>query len=340
MTALKTADIDAFVARPDKKFPIVLICGPDAGLVSERAEAIVRASVDDPADAFSVTKMAGDDIASDPAKLIDEAQAIPMFGGRRAIWIRSGARSFGSAVEAVLAAPPTDCRIVIEAGDLKKNAPLRALLERARNAAVLPCYADEGAGLVRLIDEEMRAAGLAIAPDARAALIPLIGGDRRASRNELKKLALYAHGQGKVTIEHVLEIVGDSSALALDALVDAAFAGRPRDVDVHFAKAIEAGTYPGVMIGTALRQVAQLHKMRMTVESGTPIATVVDHPQIFFRRRGAYESALKAWTAARLVAAMTELAAVALRIRQQPALGESHAHRALLQLATAGRGSP
>ena len=33
MTALKTADIDAFVARPDKKFPIVLICGPDAGLV-------------------------------------------------------------------------------------------------------------------------------------------------------------------------------------------------------------------------------------------------------------------------------------------------------------------
>ena len=41
----------------------------------------------------------------------------------------------------------------------------------------------------------MRAAGLTIAPEARAALIPLLGGDRLASRSELRKLALYAHGK-------------------------------------------------------------------------------------------------------------------------------------------------
>lgn len=339
MTALKAADVDVFVARPDAKFPVVLIHGPDAGLVSERAEALVRASVDDAVDPFAVVKLAGDDIASDPAKLIDEVLAIPMFGGRRAIWIRAGARSFAPALEAVLAAPPPDCRVVIEAGDLKKSAPLRALLERARNAAVLPCYIDDGAALARLIDEEMRAAGLAIASDARAALTPLIGGDRRASRNEIKKLALYAHGQGTVTVEHVLDVVGDSSALALDALIDAAFAGRPREVDLLFAKAVEAGTLPATMIFAALRHLAQLHKMRMTVEAGTPVASVLESPQVFFRRRGAYQSALTAWTAARLTAAMAELAAVALRIRQQPALGQSHAHRALLQLARAGGGA-
>lgn len=337
MTALKAADVDAFVARPDPKFAVVLVYGPDAGLVSERAEAMVQASVDDVADPFAVIRMAGDDIAADPARLIDEALAIPMFGGRRAAWIRAGARSFVPALEAVLANAPPDFRIVIEAGDLKKNAPLRAALERARNAAVLPCYVDEAAALTRLIDEEMRLAGLSITSDARAALLPLIGGDRRASRNEIKKLALYAHGQRDVTVEHVLDVVGDSSALALDALVDAAFAGRPRDVDQLFAKAMEAGTSPGAMIFAALRHLAQLHKMRMTVEAGTPLATVVESPQIFFRRRAAYQSALKAWTAARLTAAMAELAAVALRVRQQPALGQSHARRALLQLALAGR---
>ena len=69
--------------------------------------------------------------------------------------------------------PSPDCRVVIEAGDLKRNAPLRALCERAANAAALPCYADGERDIQRLIDDEMREAGLTIAPDARAALVPL-----------------------------------------------------------------------------------------------------------------------------------------------------------------------
>ena len=44
MTALKAADVDAFVARPDAARPFVLIYGPDSGLVSERAQTIVRAA--------------------------------------------------------------------------------------------------------------------------------------------------------------------------------------------------------------------------------------------------------------------------------------------------------
>ena len=61
---------------------------------------------------------------------------------------------------ALLAATSPDCRVVIEAGDLKRSAPLRALCERARNAVALPCYADAERDLVRLIDDEMRDAGL------------------------------------------------------------------------------------------------------------------------------------------------------------------------------------
>ena len=72
----------------------------------------------------------------------------------------------------------------------------------------------------------MREAKLTIAPDARAALVPLIGGDRQASRSEIRKLALYAHGKDRVELDDVLAVVADASALALDAVVDAAFAGR------------------------------------------------------------------------------------------------------------------
>ena len=85
MTALKAAEIDAFVARPDPARPIALIFGPDAGLVHERAEAIIRKAVDDPQDPFSLARIDGDALAEEPCRLVEEAHTIPLFGGRRAV---------------------------------------------------------------------------------------------------------------------------------------------------------------------------------------------------------------------------------------------------------------
>src|SRR5262249_16475970 len=157
----------AFMARPDPKRPVVLVYGPDAGLVRERVEALVAAAVDDPRDPFALARLEGDELAADPMRLVEEANTIPLLGGRRAGWGRAGSRNCGPAVHALIAAASPDCPVVIEAGDLRRNAPLRQACERAPNAAALPCYIDAKKEIERLIDEEMREAGLAIAPDAR-----------------------------------------------------------------------------------------------------------------------------------------------------------------------------
>jgi DNA polymerase III subunit delta len=339
MVALKSGEVDAFVARPDPARLIVLVFGPDLGLVRERAEAILRASVDDPRDPFALVRLDGDDVAGDPARLVDEAQTVPLFGGRRAVHLRVGARNIMPAVEALLAIPIRDCRIVIEAGDLKRNAPLRAACERARNAAALACYADSERDLARLVDEEMRAAELSITPDARAALLPLLGSDRRASLMEVRKLALYAHGERTVGLDDVLAVVADASTLALDRVVDAAFAGRHAEVEAELAKARTAGTAPGTIISTALRQVAQLHKARLAIEAGASPDQVMNEarPPVHFTRRTLVESALKAWTSARLERAMAQLADAVLETRRQPALAEAVAQRALISIAGAAR---
>src|SRR5262249_54368910 len=154
-----------------------------------------------------------------------EANTVPLFGGRRAVWVKAGSRNFAAAVEALLKAASPDCRVVIEAGDLKRNAPLRVVIERAANAAALPCYADAERDVARLLDDEMRDAGLSIAPDARAALLPLLGGDRLASRSEVRKLALFARGRERVELDDVMAVVSDASTLALDSLIDAMLTG-------------------------------------------------------------------------------------------------------------------
>jgi DNA polymerase-3 subunit delta len=337
MVALKTGEIDSFVARPDASRAVVLVFGPDAGLVSERVEAIVRASVDDPGDPFALVRLDGDTLASDPARLADEAFTVPMFGGRRAIRVRAGSRNIVPAVEGILGATLRDCRIVIEAGDLKRGAALRNLIERAKTAVAIPCYADADRDLGRLIDEELRGGNLTISSDARAALVPLLGGDRRASRAELRKLALYAAGQKQIEIDDVIAVVADASALALDALVDAAFAGRIAEAEKEFSKASVAGTNPTAIVGAALRQIERLHALRLDVESGTSASAVIERtqPQIHFRRKPMVEMALKGWTSEQLANAMTMLAEASLDARRQSGLAETIAQRAMMLIARA-----
>src|SRR5215468_826525 len=337
MVALKASEVESFLARPNR--PIVLIFGPDAGLVRERAEALVRKSVDDPKDPFQLARMDGDELSSEPARLLEEANTVPLFGGRRAVWIKAGARNFAPALEALVAAPPPNCRIVIEAGDLKRNAPLRAVCERAKNAAALPCYPDAAKDLTRLIDEEMGEAGLAISGEARAALIPLLGGDRLASRHEIRKVALFARGKQRVGLEDVAAVVADASTLALDDLIDAAFAGRTGDVDVQFDKARTSGTTPGAILSAALRHVAQLHKARLSVDQGDSISQAVAgiQPFVRFNRKSVVETALRAWTSVRLQRAMARLGEAALDARRQSAMAEPIARGALLTLALDAR---
>ncbi len=274
MVALKGFEIDKFLARPHR--PIVLVFGPDAGLARERAEALVRMSVDDPKDPFQLARLDGDDLAGEPTRLVEEANTIPLFGGRRAVWVKAGARNFAPAVEALVAAPAPDCRVVIEAGDLKRNAPLRVICER---------------------------------------------------------------GKARVELEDVMAAVADASTLALDGLIDAAFAGRTGELEVQFGKARTAGTAPGAIVSAALRQVAQLHKARLAVEAGGSVSDAAQgiQPFVHFSRKGVIEAALKTWTSARLERAMAELAEAALEARRQSAMAELIAQRALLTLAVNAR---
>src|SRR6516164_5971418 len=88
MVALKSSEFESFLARG--KQAIALIFGPDSGLVRERAQALIGRAVDNPDDPFALARIEGDSLADTPDRLVEEAHTIPLFGGRRAVWVRSG----------------------------------------------------------------------------------------------------------------------------------------------------------------------------------------------------------------------------------------------------------
>ncbi|WP_316173945.1 MULTISPECIES: DNA polymerase III subunit delta [unclassified Bradyrhizobium] len=339
MVALRGQDINAFLAKPDAARPVILLYGPDAGLVRERANALITSAVDDRDDPFSVVKLDGDELAAEPSRLIDEAMTVPLFGGRRAIRVRAGARNFASGIDTLAEMSLKDCRIVIEAGDLRPESPLRKACERSKTAVAIGCYPDTERDLAKLIDDELRTSNLRIAPDARASLMSLLGGDRQASRNELRKLTLFAHGQGEVTLDHVMAVVADASEMKLDPIVDGAFGGKPELVETEFAKAMVAGTYPGLIISAAQRHAAWLHKSALAVAAGTPVSGILEggFPRLHFSRKPAAEVALRNFSPARLLPIIDQLATAALEARKQPTLAAAIAQRALLSIAVSAR---
>ncbi len=225
---------------------------------------------------------------------------------------------------------------MIEAGELRPDAPLRKACEKAKSAVAIACYADTERDLAKLIDDELRASNLTIAPDARTALTSLLGGDRQASRNEIRKVALYAHGQREVTLDDVVAIVTDASGLALDPIVDSAFAGRAADVETAFAKAMAAGIYPGMIIMSAQRV-----RRRRCTRHGCPSKraaanskrSTADFPRLHFSRKTLVETALRNTSVERMGRVMAQLADAAFDMRKQSSLAEVIAQRALLAIA-------
>lgn len=339
MGVLKGGEIDRFLKAPDPARPIVLIYGPDAGLVGERARAVAKAAVADLDDPFSVVRLEGDALASDPARLADEAGTVAMFAARRLIWVKAGDRPFAAAVSPLLANPPADALVLIEAGDLKKNAPLRVEAERSQRTAVIPCYSDGEADIRRLISEEVAVAGLAIDAEAASLLASQLGGDRLASRAEIQKVCLYAHGQGRITTADIEAISGDSQSLGVDEIIDAAAGGEPAALDRLLMRAEASGVAAPQIMAAMGRHLASLHKARVAVEKGTPIDAAADRfePPLFFRRKAMVQRQLNRWTAARLEKMILRTAEATFETRIKADLAPAIVNRTLMAIAMTAR---
>ncbi len=159
MTIISSASADGFIQRLPKDVRFYLVHGSDEGLAHERVAIIVRGLTGGDSDPMRLVRLDGDAVARDPGALADEAYAISMFGGARAIWIDAQGRDLFPALEPLFARPPMDCTIVVKAGQLKKGSGLRTAFEKSPIGASVECYPDDSNAIESLIDTEARTAG-------------------------------------------------------------------------------------------------------------------------------------------------------------------------------------
>lgn len=297
---LKPAQIEPFLQRPDAGVATVLLFGPDAGLVAERARRLAEAVVEDLSDPFRVSELSTDELRAAPGRLVEEAQALCLLGGRRLVRVRDADDGMAPAVRQLLALSDQAGFVVLEAGELAAGSSLRRLIEAAKSAVALPCYRDEGAGLATAVNAMLAERGLVLAPDALAYLLEHLGGDRAVTRAEIDKLALYVADRpgGRVALEDVAAIVGDSAALSLDDVVHAAVLGDVAKLDRCLERLLAEGQAPVRILRAAAGFLMRLLRLHAEVAGGTAIEAAIRaaKPPVHFRLVPVLSNALRRWS--------------------------------------------
>ena len=336
---VKTQDADRFAANPPKQLRAALVFGPDAGLVQERAEKLLKSVVADLSDPFNVADLSESVLLSDPARLADEAAAISMMGGRRVVRVRGAGNNLADLFEQFLdeAERAGDTLVVVEAGDLSKGTGLRKVFESGEEGkvAAIACYADTVRNLEDVVRDTLRGHGLSIAPDALADAVSRLGSDRGVTRRELEKLALYAQGQKSISLADVRAVMGDEAEARAEEASDAAGNGDFPGLDLALERLWIADASVAQVLRGAMGHFQRLASVRESVNRGESMETVVKRlrPPIHFLREQSFKAQANRWNEERLADALDMLLEAEALSRTTGVPAEAVCGRTLMNIA-------
>lgn len=334
MVAFKASTVAGFLKSPDPKLRAVLIYGPDAGLVSERAALVTEGFARKASGAAEIVRLDDRDFAEDPARLAVELQTLPMFADSKVVRVTAGTRLDVPSLKSLL---PTleDSALIVEAGNLRPDSALRKLFEVSKIAAALPCYSDDRT-LAQVIDVELAEAGLRIDSDTRNYLMTRLGADQALSRSEVVKLALYAQGNTSISYDDIEAVVGDAGEIALENFVYAASSADAGQALRELQRLTASGTDQAAALVALGRHFTQLHRVASAQTGGGNMEQAMKslRPRPHFKRESQFLAHCRKWGAGRLAQALPLIQEATRRSRRTSDLETSFAERLLLTLAS------
>jgi len=285
----------------------------------------------------------GSAVKNDPASLSDEAGALALFGGVRALWIEPAGEEIVEGVTALLDAPASESAVLAVAGALRKSSALLKLAE-SHSAALAHCsYVPEGRDMERVIGELAQAAGLRLSSDVAQRLAAAANSNQAIAASELEKFALYlgADPTSPRTLDHdTLDLLSaDAAEGDLLKLGDLALGGRMEALLEELGR-MPGGANDAIPVVRALqRRLLMLAPLRARVERGESVNGVLTSmgKALFWKDKDVIARMLGAWSADRIANASTRVAALERQLLLTKAPEEASLAETLVTLARVGQ---
>ena len=330
-------DIEGFVQKPNPIARVIVVYGPDQGLVTERGGIMAKTVVKDLNDPFNVALLAADNVIDDPARLNDEAFAQSLMGGERLVYIRDAGDSITPILKDYLKAPSAHTLVIVEAGELGTKSSLRAMAEKADNAAAVPCYVEDEKDLLRFLPNALKEHGFTIDRDALAALAGGLVGDRAVARGELEKLITYKLSDTDKVI-HLADVEacsGDVRSRTFDELVHAAGMGDVARLSASLAALNRENTPAVAILRTVQGHFRRLYQCQLKMDDGldAKIAMKSLNPPVFWKYEDMFIQQMRRWPRARIENLMNALNQVEAQTKQTGMPAETITAQILLKTA-------
>jgi len=323
--------IDAFLQSPTVS--VILIFGPDAGLVAERGLTAARGVAGAMADPFRFAELHSPDAGT----FLGEATAASLTGGRRVVRVRDAGEALAKPLETLLKAPP-EALVILEAGELTAKSRLRALCEKSAAAAACACYALDPARLPGAVTSRLRAQDVMIDADAANWVGQNVSGEEGPLRQAIELLVLYAGpDKTRLTLTDVAAALADGGDTSISDAVDAALTGDAQATDRALTMAYDEGVSPIGILRVLLTELLRLRVAAGAIAAGASTSEAISamRPPVFFKRQAIVTRALSMWSLAALGDAIR--AALAAETACKQTLIPEHAFCRQTMLALASR---
>ncbi|MBA3667371.1 MAG: DNA polymerase III subunit delta [Sphingomonas sp.] len=324
--------------RPDPAIRFYLFYGPDEAGSRALALHLLKGLGD--AEKFIVL---GQAVKSDPAALADEAGAMALFGGTRALWIEPAGDEIADGVTALLEAPASESAVIALAGPLRKTSTLLKLAE-SHAAALAHCsYVPEGRDMERVVIDLASVVGLIVTPDLAQRLAAAANSNQAIAAQELTKFALFlgadpAHP--KELGHDTVDLLGaDAAEGDLMRLGDLALAGRMDELLDELSRLPHGGSEAIPVLRALQRRLLMLAPLRAQVERGERADGVMASlgKALFWKDKSLIQRLLSNWSANRLGEAASRVAVLERQILLNPVSNEAALGETFVTLARAAR---
>lgn len=329
------ASLGPALDRPDPSIRFYLFYGPDEAGSRALAERLLKGLE------AEKSAMLAQEVKGDPARLADEAGAISLFGGRRAIWIEPAGDEIVEGAEALLELPASENPVIAVAGSLRKTSSLLKLAEVHSRALSHISYVPEGRELERLVMDLARDVGLRVSPDTARRIAEASAGNQAIAFQELEKFALYldASAEGLRDLDpDTVDLLGADSAEAdLMRLGDLALSGRMDALLDELARLPHGGSEPIPVLRALQRRLLMLAPLRARVERGeSPDGVMTSMGKaLFWKDKSLIQRLLSTWSSERLAEAASRVSNLERQIMLRPLADDAALGETLVTLARA-----
>lgn len=286
-----------FIKKPSNNIGLVLIYGPNSGLVNEYYEKAFDAVSQDNDDPFNIVTLTPNSFKENPSVLIDEVSSFSLLGGNKSIFIKDIDNSVKLKIKDYVKKPMESSLIIVNGGDLKNSDSLVGEIKKSKTSALIACYDYNASDISQIIANKLREEGVYIDRDALDLFSNSISADRQVINSEIEKIITYTGDNKKINIDDIKLLIGNSSQYDNDDLCYAAALGKEIEAQKIYSKLINEDVDPVSIVRSLNMHFQKIYSVVSQIENRVPIDAALNSltPRIIFFKVSDFRRQVSIW---------------------------------------------